>query len=154
MATLTGAQAAAATSNLVGAVAFGQTCKLVGSYTLTAALALNDVVQLLRVAPASKVVDGKIVVPGLDTGTAVVIDVGYGGDADEFIDGSIKGRSSTYGVEFFGGNATCDWVTGGPKVLSETDEDTIDMLVATGPTTGTTSGTIYLYCDVAPPGSY
>lgn len=152
--TLTGPMAAAATAPLVGSTAFGVPAKLVGYYTLAAALVINDVIQLLRVPPGAKVVDGKVVTCALDTATAVVWDLGHGGDVDEYIDGSVKGRSSTYGVQFFGENATCDWVTSGPLAISETDEDTIDMKIITAPTTSTTSGTIYLYCDLAPSGSY
>ena len=111
-----------------------------GSYSLSAALALNDVVQLVKVPAYATILGGVLRVTDLDTnGTpAIVLDVGDGGDTDRFIDGTTIGQAG--GVMDFHGAAA----NSAGFLHQYTVEDTIDVLVQAAPATGATSGTIKL----------
>lgn len=106
------------------------------SYSLSAALALNDVIQMVKVPKGATVLDVELITTDLDTGgsPAIALHVGYGGDADYFIASSTVGQA--------GGVARASASTAKP--LAFTAEDTIDVTVATGPATGATSGTVSL----------
>lgn len=110
------------------------------TYTLTAALALNDVIQMVKVPAGATILDMGLSCTDLDSGgTAIVLDVGDGSDTDRFIDGSAVG--GTGGTSRIGSGITTNTHIG----YTYTAEDTIDVLVQTGPTTGATSGTVFLY---------
>lgn len=107
------------------------------TYALTAALALNDVIQMLPVFNGEKVVGIDLITDELDTGVdAIVLDVGDGGDVDRYIDGTTVGQA--------GGSASQTVATS----YTYTADDTIDILVATGPGTGATSGNITLRAHI------
>lgn len=110
-------------------------------YTLTAALAAADVVQMIPVAAGERVVDLHLVVEDLDTSgsPAIVLDVGDGDDADRYIDGSTKGQ--TGGISTYGEGVASDAAAIAINKLY-TAADTIDVTVATAPHTGATAGTI------------
>lgn len=154
MATLIGPMAAAATKPFVGATAFGQPSKIVGYYALAAALAVNDILQMVGLMPGSKVTDGALHVPDLDSnGTpTITLAVGYGTDDDYFIVANTVGQAG--GIARFGATAGAAFSTGGPLTLSATDEDTVDIKVAAGPATGVATGTLYLTVEFLAPGSY
>ena len=62
-------------------------------FTATTAIALNDVIEMVDVFAGETVHDVKIKCGDLDTGTSLVLDVGYGGATDSIIDGSEIGLS-------------------------------------------------------------
>jgi hypothetical protein len=110
---------------------------MVCTHTVTAALALNDVIQSPPLPKGAVVYDVVLAVTDLDTGgsPAITLDVGYGADPDYFIAASTAGQA--------GGIARAAAVTASvPLVL--TTNDTIDVLVKAGPATGATSGKVTL----------
>ncbi len=121
----------------------GKSLKCVtASYSLTAALALNDVLQSPQIQAGSTVVDVMVVVSDLDTGgsPAITLDVGYGDDPDYFIAASTVGQA--------GGVARASAITAQPLTLAK--NDTIDVLVKAAPATGATTGTITLSVFLLP----
>ena len=122
----------------IAGIGDGQSPKvMVCTYTLTAALAINDVIQSPPLPKGAVVYDVMLAVTDLDTnGTpTITLDVGYGGDVDYFIAASTVGQA--------GGVARASAVTAATP-LSLTVNDTIDVLVKAGPATGATSGTVTL----------
>lgn len=137
MATFT-ADEAAATAPAKGEGMSGNCKVVVAEYEITAALALNDVVQMVKV-PAGAIVSNVVLsTDDLDTnGTpAIVLDVGDGGDTDRYIDGSTVGQA--------GGTTDSSSLAIGGLGYTYTDEDTVDVLVQAAPATGASSGTIKL----------
>lgn len=112
----------------------GQGLKCASStYTLAAALVVNDVIQGPLIQAGSVIVDVMVVVSDLDTGTpAITLDVGYGGSTAYFASASTAGQA--------GGVIRATAATALPLVL--TTNDTIDVKVGTGPGTGATTGTV------------
>jgi len=106
-------------------------------FTAVTAIALNDVIQMVDVFAGETVHNVVIKTGDLDTGTALVLDVGDGSDTDYYIDGSTIGQA--------GGTDTLDANTA-PKTY--TADDTIDVLVATGPGGGGT-GDIEIWVTVS-----
>jgi hypothetical protein len=107
-----------------------------GSYALTGALVLDDIIQMVRIPAGATVLDVTMKVPDLDTGgsPAITLDVGYGGDDDYWIAASTVGQA--------GGFVRATATTTIP--LTFTESDTIDIHVDTAPATGATTGTLYL----------
>jgi hypothetical protein len=107
------------------------------TYTLTAALALNDVIQMVKIPKGATILNVVLTADDLDTNgsPAIVLDVGDGSDTDRFIDGSTiaQGGGITNGMNVRTG-----------FLYEYTAEDTIDVLVQVGPGTGATSGDIKL----------
>jgi len=112
-------------------------------YTLTAALAAADIVQMLPVAAGERVVGLDLIVEDLDTGgsPSIVLDVGDSDDADRYIDGSTKAQAG--GVSHYGEGVASDAAAIAINKLY-TAADTINVTVATAPHTGATTGTIRL----------
>lgn len=102
------------------------------TYTLTAALALNDVIQMVKIPAGARILQVLLAADDLDTGgsPAIVLDVGDGGDTDRFIDGATIGQSG--GVAALNSQVGFDY--------TYTADDTIDVLVQVAPATGATSG--------------
>jgi len=119
------------------------------TYSLTAALAGSDVVQMVDVFAGETVVGIVLTTTDLDTNgsPAIVLDVGYGGATAAFIDGSTIGQAGGTASSFAIGNATHGSTATAPVAF--TADDTIDVLVQTAPGTGATSGTITLYAFIA-----
>lgn len=120
---------------------------LVGDYTLSAALVVNDLIEFVELPPGYVPVDVILDCPDLDTGTAAVVQVGLmAGDV-----GDTTLASRTTGAEFIaastvgqaGGIARMA-VTAGSRVAPSTSRRSIGLKVATAPTTSATSGTIRL----------
>jgi len=105
-----------------------------GSYTITAALVLADVINLFTLPPNSRVVGGFIKSDDLDTGgTGLRIDVGDAGDTDRYLTGTAATPGPVAGV-------SNDIAATGISYLN-TAKTTVFATVATGPTTGATTGT-------------
>lgn len=106
-------------------------------FTATTAIAVNDVIQMVDVFAGETVHNIVIKTGDLDTGTALVLDVGDGSDTDYYIDGSTIGQA--------GGTDTLDANTA-PKTY--TADDTIDVLAQVGPGGGGT-GDIEIWVTVS-----
>lgn len=106
------------------------------SYSLAAALALNDVLQGPKLQAGSTVVDVLLTSTDVDTNATptITLDVGYGVDPDYFIAASTVGQA--------GGVARASAVTARPLTL--VSDDTIDVTVHAAPATGAITGTIDL----------
>ena len=107
------------------------------SFEASTALALNDVIQIVDVFSGETVHDVTIKTDDLDTGTALVLDVGDGSDTDYYIDGSTVGQAG--GTDEKDANVA-------PKEYSA--DDTIDILVQVAPGGGGT-GTIECWVYVS-----
>ena len=107
------------------------------SFEASTALALNDVIQIVDVFSGETVHDVIIKTDDLDTGTALVLDVGDGSDTDYYIDGSTVGQAG--GTDEKDANVA-------PKEYSA--DDTIDILVQVAPGGGGT-GTIECWVYVS-----
>ena len=143
MATSTMLPLAGRTSNPPG-VGDSKALKCVtGVFTLTAALALNDVLQSPVLSQGSTIVDVMLITSDLDTnGTPLItLDVGIGGDTARFIAASTVGQA--------GGVARASAVAAQPLTL--TSDDTVDVLVHAAPATGATTGTVTLHVFFLPP---
>lgn len=112
-------------------------------YTLTDALALDDVIQMIPVAAGERVVDLILVSEDLDThvSPAIVLDVGDGDETDRYIDGATIGQ--TGGFSRMGEGLATDAEAIAVNKLY-TAADTIDVHVQVAPATGATTGTIRL----------
>ena len=106
-------------------------------FTAVTAIALNDVIQMVDVFAGETVHNVVIKTGDLDTGTALVLDVGDGSDTDYYIDGSTIGQA--------GGTDTLDANTA-PKTY--TADDTIDVLAQVAPGGGGT-GDIEIWVTVS-----
>lgn len=106
-------------------------------FTATTAIALNDVIQMVDVFAGETVHNVVIKTGDLDTGTALVLDVGDGSDTDYYIDGSTIGQA--------GGTDTLD-ANVAPKTY--TADDTIDVLAQVAPGGGGT-GDIEIWVTVS-----
>lgn len=137
MATFT-ADEAAATAPAKGEGFSGNAKVVVSEYEITAALALNDVIQMVKVPVGAIVSNVVLATDDLDSGgsPAIVLDVGDGGNTDRYIDGATVGQA---GGITDSSNLAIDGIG-----YTYTAEDTIDILVQVAPATGATSGTIKL----------
>lgn len=106
------------------------------SYSLAAALALNDVLQGPKLQAGSTIVDVILAAPKLDTNAtpAITLDVGTGDAPQYFIAASTVGQA--------GGIARASAATAQPLTL--TKDDTVDVTVHAAPGTGATTGTVTL----------
>lgn len=136
MATYTAAKAVNGNSTYYTHVA-GTTITAYSTYSLTAALALNDVVEMLRVPKNARITGVALKVSDLDTGgsPAIVLNVGDTGDADRLITAATTGQA---------GGTTTALVSSTGQFYQYTAETVIAVTVATGPATGATTGTIEL----------
>jgi len=119
----------------------GGTAKtMVCSYTWSAALVINDLIESPPIQAGSTILDAMIYTDSMGA-AAVTLDLGYGTDPDYFL------AASTIGVA--GGPARASAAAARPLLLTATD--TIDLLVKVAPTTPTTSGTVTLIVTYLPP---
>lgn len=105
----------------------GVTC-VHADLTVTAA-ATNDVFQMVKIPKGAVIYDVTLRASNIDTGTALLITVGDGGDTDRFITSSSVGQAG--GIARLNNEAGLGY--------TYTEDDTIDVLVATG-ATGVESG--------------
>lgn len=115
----------------------GQEYTAYSSYSLTGALALNDVVEMLRVPAGARITRATLKTSDLDTGgsPAVVLDVGDASDTDRIIDGATVGQA---------GGTTSSVVSSTGQFYRYTSETVISVLVQVAPATAATTGTIEL----------
>ena len=105
-----------------------------GTYTLTAALALNDTIQLFDIPVRSRILGGYIVSDDLDTGgTALRINVGDVDDIDRYFVGGAGTPGPVAGVTNDVAATGIDYLT--PK------KTRVFATVSVAPTTGATTGT-------------
>lgn len=98
---------------------------------------INDIVQMVKVAAGSTVVDVILGVDALDTSTGIVVAVGDGSDDDRFITASTIGRSSAAGVAQLNNAVGLNY--------AYTAADTIDFKVTTAASgTASTTGLVRL----------
>lgn len=106
-----------------------------GTITITAALALNDTIQLFDIPIRSRIVAGYIKSDDLDTGgTALRIDVGDAGDTDRYFVGGAGTPGPVAGVSNDVAVTGIDYLTTGKTRVYAT--------VSAAPTTGATTGTL------------
>lgn len=111
-----------------------------GEYTILAALALNDVINLFYLPPRARIISGFVKSDDLDTGgTALRIDVGDSGAASRY---------------FVGGAGTPGPVAGYSNALAVTGADylttaktLVTATVSAAPTTGATTGTLVVVLE-------
>ncbi|SVB07551.1 uncharacterized protein METZ01_LOCUS160405 [marine metagenome] len=120
----------------------------VANYSIGAALAANDIIQMCDVFAGETVYGVMLTAPDLDTGgsPAIVLDVGYGGAAASLIDGSTIGQAGGTASSLAIGHATHGSTATAPVAF--TADDTIDVTVQVAPATGATSGTLTMYLIV------
>jgi hypothetical protein len=107
------------------------------TYTLTAALALNDVIQLVQVPKNATILDVIINITDMDTSTGFAFSVGDGNVTDRYIKTSTIGQ--TGGTVRLGSGITDNAC----NQYKYTADDTIDLKVTTAATgTAATTGTI------------
>ena len=113
-----------------------------GAYSLTAALVINDVIEMCKIPAQHTVVDVILDCDDLDTGTpAIVLSVGYAGSGNsaKFIAASTAAQA--------GGIARMDVATRFAPVNTDTK---VVVKVTTAPATGTTTGIIGVTVLVCP----
>jgi hypothetical protein len=105
-----------------------------GEFALTAALALNDTVELFYLHKGFRVTGGFIKSDDLDTGgsPAIVLAVGDAGDDDRYFTGATIGQA--------GGITTTMAATGLDFVT--TKKTLVSLKVTTAPATGAATGTV------------
>ena len=105
-------------------------------YTLTGALVVNDVIQMAKIPAGAVIQEVVLSCTDLDTASspAIVLEVGDDGDTDRFIGASTVGQAG--GVTRLSAHAGHGY--------QYSAANTIDVKVATGPTTGAATGTITL----------
>lgn len=110
-----------------------------GEYTITAALALNDTIELFDIPPRSRIVGGFVKADDLDTnGTpAIVLAVGDAGDDDRYFAGVTTAQTGGYTSALAA--TGIDFVT--------TQKTRIIAKVTTGPATGATTGKIVVVLE-------
>lgn len=104
-------------------------------YAITAALVLNDVIQMFNVPVGATILDVTLGSDDMDTSTGILLDVGDGNSVARFISASTVGQAS--GVARLGVAAGLNY--------TYTAADTIDIKVNTAATgTAATTGNLYL----------
>ena len=135
MATLLSTQLTPPAAPIAGVGMGGQILhSAVGTYTITAALVLADVINLFYLPRNARVVGGYVKSDDLDSGgTGLRIDVGDAGDVDRYLTGGAGTPGPVAGV-------TNDIASTGIGYLN-TAKTLVSATVSTGPTTGATTGT-------------
>lgn len=128
----------------------------IGTFTITAAFVINDIIQLVKIASNPSVTGNgpsisSIVldVPSLDSSTGIVTAVGDSGTAGRFISGATVGRSGTGGIQGANVSGTYGYQpflnSFGTYTTVSYSEYVIQMKITTAATgTAATSGTIAL----------
>ena len=107
-------------------------------YTVAAAPNASDVYQMVDVFAGETVHNVKVKSSDLDSGTALVFDVGDGSDVDRYIDGSTIGQA---------GGTDHEDANGAP--IAYTADDTIDILCTVAPGTDVATGTLEMWVYVS-----
>lgn len=111
-----------------------------GTCTITAALALNDTIQLFDLPPGARIVSGFVKSDDLDSGgTGLRIDVGIAGTTTLFLTGGAGTPGPVAGVTNVLNATGVDYLT--------TAKTRVIATVSTGPTTGATTGTFIVVLE-------
>ena len=110
------------------------------TFTLTSALAAADVIQMINVFKGETVLGVICESADLDSGTTVTFDIGDDGDDDYFVDGSTIAQT---------GGTVSSLATATVAPRAYTADNTLDILVKTGPTNqlGDVTLTAYIISD-------
>ena len=110
------------------------------TFTLTSALAAADVIQMLNVFKGETVLGVVCSSADLDSGSTVTFDIGDDADPDYFVDGSAIAQTGT---------AVSSLATATVAPRAYTADNTLDILVKTGPTNqlGAVTLTAYIISD-------
>lgn len=120
-----------------------------GIFTVTAALELNDVIEMLVLPPNVKVVDVILESTDVDTGGSPSIALSVGTMAGDALDPTLGNRTVTENIiaaSTIGqtGGVARGAVAGFTRIATVDVERSIGVLVKAAPATGATSGTIAL----------
>lgn len=120
-------------------------CKAVGVFTITTALAQDDVIQMVRIPAGATVIGGYVRATDIDTGTeALDIDVGWAANGVETADedgfGNLGVWTGDSNNDFAFGNVL--W-TAGPKFFTNETVIQLDVNVAAN-----AGGTGTIWCTV------
>lgn len=110
------------------------------TFTLTSALAAADVIQMINVFKGETVLGVVCTSADLDSGSTVTFDIGDDGDDDYFVDGSTIAQA---------GGTVSSLATATVAPRAYTADNTLDILVKTGPTNqlGDVTLTAYIISD-------
>ena len=110
------------------------------TFTLTSALSAADVIQMINVFKGETVLGVVCTSADLDSGTTVTFDIGDDGDDDYFVDGSTIAQA---------GGTVSSLATATIAPRAYTADNTLDILVKTGPTNqlGDVTLTAYIISD-------
>ncbi len=110
------------------------------TFTLTSALAAADVIQMINVFKGETVLGVVCTSADLDSGSTVTFDIGDDGDDDYFVDGSAIAQA---------GGTVSSLATATVAPRAYTADNTLDILVKTGPTNqlGDVTLTAYIISD-------
>jgi len=125
----------------------GATLTVTGQYTFTSAFSNADVIQMVPIPKDAKIVNWTLSSTDNDTnGTpTLTYDLGDGGDVDRFAAGLTTGQAGGNAMPSSGRTVTTSsGVVNVGLGYKYTEDDTIDIVIAAGPATGATSGTIIL----------
>ena len=136
MATFTATKAINGNSTYYSADA-GDVLTAYSKYSITAALVINDVIQMLRLPAGARVIGTTLKTADLDTNGSptITLDVGDTGDVDRLIAAATVGQA---------GGASTSLVSSTGQFYQYTTETVISVLVKAAPATGATSGDIEL----------
>lgn len=113
-----------------------------GHFALSAALIVDDVIQMVKVPNGARVLSMEIYCDDLDTNVAptILFDIGDDGDTNRFAEAVTLGQSAGFlrGIQTEAGFC-----------YQYTANNTIDLLVNTAPATGATSGDIKMRVTLA-----
>ncbi len=126
---------------------------LVATFTLTAALTVNNIIEMIEMPLGYVPIDVKVVVDDLDAGAGAVFKAGV-------ITGNVGDTvfaNRTCGAEFMTGKTTmqtggvvlADVITG-YQLAPSTARRSLGLQITTAPATGTTTGTIKMIVMVRP----
>lgn len=120
--------------------ATGDVC-VIAVFSLTAALAANDIIQMMKLPALAYVSDVVLATDALDTNVASTIayDIGDSNSAARYVSDKAQGNNAAlppYHLDQKGGL--------GYQIGTNTGDNTIQVKVHTGPATGATSGQVVL----------
>lgn len=110
------------------------------TYEASVALVIDDIIQMVKVPAGATVLDVRLTVDDLDSGSGLVLDVGDGDDDDRYILGTTIGQGG--GTVRLGSGITGSTAATN-SLHTYSAEDTIDIHVDTAPAGGGT-GTLTL----------
>jgi hypothetical protein len=138
------AAAAAASAPVAASRIAGQPVTVYSEYAIGAALALNDLIRMVKMPAGARVLGVTLGADDLDTGgsPAITLDVGDDADPDRYVAASTIGQT---------GAAPTGAILKAGFGYVYSEDDTIDILVKAAPATGATTGTLRLAATYVTP---